>query len=166
MPSYCLKSTIATGLAFLVCLTAAGKSASAQATPSTTTSTSTPQTTEQQLADLKARLATLEKTVADSTPTISAERTTKSAPFPGDWTWLNSNGRVVDSPMSTKYFTPEFRADVNYTWDHNHPADDSLGGSTETFRSDEFQWSRGRQPDVHEVFHAGVSRGHQLHLEP
>ena len=94
---------------------------------------------EQQLADLKARLATLEKTVADSTPNISAERTTKSAPFPGDWTWMNSNGRVVDSPMSTKYFTPEFRADTNYTWDHNHPSDDSMGGSTETFRSDEFQ---------------------------
>jgi len=70
---------------------------------------------------------------------ISAERTTKEAPFPGDWTWLNSNGRVVDSPMSTKYFTPEFRADVNYTLDYNHPKDDTLGGSTETFRSDEFQ---------------------------
>ena len=72
-------------------------------------------------------------------PEISAERTTKEAPFPGDWTWLNSNGRVVDSPMSTKYFTPEFRADINYTLDYNHPKDDSLGGSTETFRSDEVQ---------------------------
>ena len=139
MTSYCLKSTIATGLAFLVCLTAAGISASAQATPSTQTSSSAPQTTEQQLADVKARLAALEKTVADSTPNISAERTTKSAPFPGDWTWMNANGRVKDSPMSTKYFTPEFRADTNFTWDHNHPADNSLGGSTETFRSGEFQ---------------------------
>jgi hypothetical protein len=72
-------------------------------------------------------------------PEITAEVTTKEAPFPGDWTWLNSNGRVVDSPMSTKYFTPEFRADVNYTLDYNHPADDTLGGSTETFRSDEVQ---------------------------
>ena len=106
MPNYHLKSAIATGLAFLVCLTAAGNSASAQATPSPQTSSSTTQTTEQQLADVKARLAALEKTVADPTPTISAERTKKSAPFPGDWTWLNSNGRVVDSPMSTKYFTP------------------------------------------------------------
>ncbi len=70
---------------------------------------------------------------------ISAETTTREAPFPGDWTWLNSNGRVVDTPMATKYFTPEFRADVNYTFDYNHPEDDSLGGSTETFRSDEVQ---------------------------
>jgi hypothetical protein len=70
---------------------------------------------------------------------MRAEVTTKEAPFPGDWTWLNSNGRVVDTPMATKYFTPEFRADVNYTLDYNHPSDDSLGGSTETFRSDEVQ---------------------------
>jgi hypothetical protein len=76
---------------------------------------------------------------APAPPEISAERLTKEAPFPGDWTWLNSNGHAVDSPMSTKYFTPEFRADVNYTLDLNHPEDDSLGGSTETFRSDEFQ---------------------------
>jgi len=72
-------------------------------------------------------------------PEISAERLTKEAPFPGDWTWLNDNGHQVDSPMSTKYFTPEFRADANYTLDYNHPEDDSLGGSTETFRSDEWQ---------------------------
>ena len=41
--------------------------------------------------------------------------------------------------MATKYFTPEFRADANYTLDYNHPKDDTLGGSTETFRSDEWQ---------------------------
>ena len=58
---------------------------------------------------------------APASPEISAERTTKEAPFPGDWTWLNSNGRVVDTPMATKYFVPEFRADVNYTLDYNHP---------------------------------------------
>ena len=86
-----------------------------------------------------ASASTTPAAAAPATPEISAETTTKSAPFPGDWTWMNSNGRVVDSPMSTKYFTPEFRADINYTWDHNHPSDDSLGGSTETFRSDEFQ---------------------------
>jgi hypothetical protein len=72
-------------------------------------------------------------------PEIDAQVTTKGEPFPGDWTWLNSNGHAVDSPMSTKYFTPEFRADANYTLDYNHPVDDSLGGSTETFRSDEWQ---------------------------
>jgi hypothetical protein len=72
-------------------------------------------------------------------PEISSQITTKGEPFEGDWTWLNANGRVTDTPMSTKYFTPEFRADTNYMLDYNHPKDDSMGGSTESFRSDEFQ---------------------------
>ena len=41
--------------------------------------------------------------------------------------------------MSTKYFTPEFRADANYILDYNHPKDDTIGGSTEIFRSNEVQ---------------------------
>jgi hypothetical protein len=70
---------------------------------------------------------------------ISAQRTTKGEPFPGDWTWLNGNGHAVDTPMATKYFTPEFRADAHYMISYNHPEDDTLGGSTESFRSDEWQ---------------------------
>jgi len=76
---------------------------------------------------------------APAPPDIDAQVTTKGEPFPGDWTWTNNNGHAVDSPMATKYFTPEFRSDANYTIDMNHPEDDTLGGSTETFRSDEWQ---------------------------
>jgi len=76
---------------------------------------------------------------ATTTPEISAQTTTKGEPFPGDWTWLNSNGHQTDSPMATKYFTPEFRADANYILDYNHPKDDTMGGATESFRSDEWQ---------------------------
>jgi Putative beta-barrel porin-2, OmpL-like. bbp2 len=76
---------------------------------------------------------------APATPELDAQITTKGEPFPGDWTWTNNNGHATDSPMATKYFTPEFRADANYTIDMNHPEDDTLGGSTETFRSDEWQ---------------------------
>src|SRR3984957_5563576 len=72
-------------------------------------------------------------------PEIGAQTTTKGEPFPGDWTWLNSNGHATDSPMATKYFTPEFRADANYIFDYNHPIDDTMGGATESFRSDEWQ---------------------------
>jgi hypothetical protein len=74
---------------------------------------------------------------AAAAPTIGTETTTESAPFPGDWTWLNGNPRTKDTPLATKYFTPEFRSDVNYTEDYNQPKDHSLGGSTETFRSGE-----------------------------
>jgi len=56
-----------------------------------------------------------------------------------DFTWMNANGRQHDSPWSTKYFTPEFRADVNYVDDFNHPRDATMGGSTESFRSNEWQ---------------------------
>ena len=76
---------------------------------------------------------------APAPPEIGAQTTTLGEPFPGDWTWTNNNGHQTDSPMATKYFTPEFRADANYTIDMNHPEDDTLGGSTETFRSDEWQ---------------------------
>jgi TolA-binding protein len=76
---------------------------------------------------------------APATPDLGAQTTTKGEPFPGDWTWLNSNGHAVDSPMATKYFTPEFRADANYILDYNHPEDDTMGGATESFRSDEWQ---------------------------
>jgi hypothetical protein len=73
-------------------------------------------------------------------PDIPAEITTKPAPFGfADWTWLNGNPRNEDEPLATKYFTPEFRADTNYTYDFNKPSDDSLGGSTETFRANEVQ---------------------------
>ena len=61
---------------------------------------------------------------APAAPDLDAQVTTKGEPFPGDWTWLNSNGHATDSPMSTKYFTPEFRSDANYILDYNHPEDD------------------------------------------
>ena len=70
---------------------------------------------------------------------LDAEVTTKSAPFSEDWTWLNGNPRTKDTPLATKYFTPEFRADINYILDFNHPSDDTMGGATESFRSNEVQ---------------------------
>ena len=56
-----------------------------------------------------------------------------------DWTWLNGNSRTKDSPLESKYFVGEFRADTHFMHSLNNPRDDSLGGSTESFRSNEFQ---------------------------
>jgi hypothetical protein len=93
-----------------------------------------------QAVEPSAQTPTAAPPVATPTPKeIGAQTTTKGEPFEGDWTWLNSNGHAVDSPMSTKYFTPEFRADANYILDYNHPHDDTMGGATESFRSDEWQ---------------------------
>jgi Putative beta-barrel porin-2, OmpL-like. bbp2 len=61
-----------------------------------------------------------------------------SEPFAfADWSWLTGNARTKDTPYDTKFFTPEFRADVNYVYDFNHPKDDTIGGSSEVFRSNE-----------------------------
>jgi hypothetical protein len=78
-----------------------------------------------------------------------SESTTQSAtpaaqgpaePFAyADWTWLNGNSREKDKPWDSKFFTPEIRIDTNYVFDFNHPRDDTVGGSTEIFRSYEVQ---------------------------
>jgi len=56
-----------------------------------------------------------------------------------DWTWLNGNSRNHDTPLATKYFSPEVRFDANYIEDYNQPKDHTMGGATESFRNGEFQ---------------------------
>jgi Putative beta-barrel porin-2, OmpL-like. bbp2 len=64
----------------------------------------------------------------------------KIAPFSDwDWTWLNGNPRNKDTAWDSKFFTPEIRADVTYNYDFNKPIDNSMGGSSELFRSNEIQ---------------------------
>jgi hypothetical protein len=64
----------------------------------------------------------------------------KPAPFSfADFSWLNGNSRIKDVPFDTKFFTPEIRADVDYVYDFRHPKDDTIGGSSEIFRANEFQ---------------------------
>jgi hypothetical protein len=64
----------------------------------------------------------------------------KPAPFSfADFTWLNGNSRIKEVPFDTKFFTPEIRVDVAYTHDFNNPQDDTISGSSEIFRSSEFQ---------------------------
>ncbi len=63
-----------------------------------------------------------------------------SEPFAfADFTWLNGNARTKDTPYATRFFTPEIRSDVDYTYDFRHPQDDTISGSSEIFRSSEVQ---------------------------
>ncbi len=65
-------------------------------------------------------------------------KTAKAEPFAfADWTWLNGNPRTKEAAFDSKFFTPEIRADVAYHYDFNHPKDDTIGGSSEVFRSNE-----------------------------
>jgi hypothetical protein len=72
--------------------------------------------------------------------TPSRGRASKSEPFAfADFTWLNGNARTKETPYATAFFTPEIRADVDYVYDFAHPKDDTIGGSSEVFRSHEVQ---------------------------
>jgi hypothetical protein len=64
----------------------------------------------------------------------------KPEPFSfADFTWLNGTNRVKDIPFQNAFFTPEIRTDVTYIYDFAHPQDDTIGGSAEVFRANEFQ---------------------------
>ena len=94
---------------------------------------------------------------APTTPPVDMQ-----TPFAdSDWTWLNGNSRQHDSPLDTKYFSPEFRADTFYGEDFNQPRDHSMGGSSEVFRSDEVQLE---DLSIGGDFHAGNMRGRVLAL--
>jgi Putative beta-barrel porin-2, OmpL-like. bbp2 len=70
----------------------------------------------------------------------AANKPAIAAPFAfADFTWLNGNARTKESPVDTKFFTPEVRADISYIFDFNHPKDDTISGSSEVFRSKEVQ---------------------------
>ena len=53
--------------------------------------------------------------------------------------WANGTTRASTPIFDTKFFTPEIRFDVNYLQDFNRPVDHTIVGSTEEFRSGEFQ---------------------------
>jgi hypothetical protein len=77
---------------------------------------------------------------AQQAGTAMPEKPKPTDPFAyADWTWLNGNPRNKDVVWDSKFFTPEIRMDIHYIQDLNHPRDDSMGGSTEIFRSNEIQ---------------------------
>ena len=78
---------------------------------------------------------------AQTTPPVNTStKKEKIEPFSDwDWTWLNGNPRNKDVAFDSKFFTPEIRADITYTYDFNKPIDNSIGGSSEIFRSNEIQ---------------------------
>ncbi len=73
-----------------------------------------------------------------------------------DFTWLTGNPRTKDSPLDTKAFTGEFRADTNYTYSFNRPQDDTISGSSEIFRHNEVQLT---QLGIGGDFHVDNVRG-------
>jgi hypothetical protein len=78
--------------------------------------------------------------LANASASTAPAKKEKIAPFSDwDWTWLNGNPRNKDTAFDSKFFTPEIRADITYNYDFNKPVDNSMGGSSELFRSNEIQ---------------------------
>jgi hypothetical protein len=81
----------------------------------------------------------LENAVVTAPQGAAPRKLAKEEPFAfADWTWLNGNARTKTPAFDSKFFTPEIRADIDYIYDLNHPKDDTIGGSSEVFRSNEF----------------------------
>jgi len=77
---------------------------------------------------------------SSSAAATPAQKPAAVEPFSdADWSWLNGNARTKDIYWDTKFFTPEIRADTHYVADFNHPADHTMGGSSELFRTFEVQ---------------------------
>ena len=77
---------------------------------------------------------------ASATPAAKPEKPEPSVPFAyADWTWLNGTARNKDAVWDSKFFTPEIRFDTHFVSSFNHPKDDTIGGSSEIFRSNEVQ---------------------------
>jgi len=109
--------------------------------PSAATSTATPAGA----ASLPQPKPVESSSVSASTDDAQARAGLPEKPKPADpfayadWTWLNGNPRNKDVVWDSKFFTPEIRMDAHYVMDFNHPRDDTMGGSTEIFRSNEIQ---------------------------
>src|SRR5215471_8961516 len=75
----------------------------------------------------------------------------KKAPFAfADFSWLTGNPRTTSSPLDTPAFTFEFRVDTSFHYDFHHPADNTISGSSEVFRSGEVQLTQlGVGGDLH-----------------
>ena len=59
-----------------------------------------------------------------------------------DFSWMPGNYAPAESPISTKYFTPEIRLDTAYHYDFSNPQDDTISGSSEVFRPTSFRSRR------------------------
>jgi hypothetical protein len=72
----------------------------------------------------------------DAAPAIDTQTPWADIGYVG---WMNGTSREKAPVFDTRFFTPEIRLDVNYLQSLNHPQDHTIVGSTEEFRSGEFQ---------------------------
>jgi hypothetical protein len=102
-------------------------------------SAATGTTNQPALQDVSLKVLSTSRVSAEQDKPAAPAKTKPTEPFAfADFTWLNGNARTKDAAFDSKFFTPEIRADVGYIYDFQHPKDDTIGGSSEVFRSSEF----------------------------
>jgi hypothetical protein len=110
------------------------------ATPATVTPTNTISSSNSRLSNPAIGPQAGQATEKGKSGGTATGKAAKAEPFAfGDFTWLTGNARTKDTPYATSFFTPEIRADIDYVYDFAHPKDDTIGGSSEVFRSNEVQ---------------------------
>ena len=73
---------------------------------------------------------------SDAAPAVDTQTPWADVGYVG---WMNGTSREKAPIFDTQFFTPEIRFDMNYLQSLNHPQDHTIEGSTEEFRSGEFQ---------------------------
>ncbi|MGA8309424.1 MAG: outer membrane beta-barrel protein [Terriglobales bacterium] len=95
-------------------------------------------TANQEVAMVQPQAESTSAATSAQAPAVPAVDT--QTPFAyADWTWLNGTARNKDAVWDSKFFTPEIRFDTHFVSSFNHPQDDTIGGSSEIFRSNEVQ---------------------------
>lgn len=101
---------------------------------------------EKRIADLEARAAAAEKKLEEKKPEEKKPEEQKpeapkaAEPFAfADFSWAPASYGPSEHPLAWGPFTGELRADVSYHYSFNHPKDNSISGSSEVFRHNEFQ---------------------------
>ena len=95
---------------------------------------------------------------APATPAVDND-----TPFAfGDFTWVNGGPRNKKVAFDSPFFTPEVRFDTHYMHSMANPIDHTLGGATESFRTDEVQVE---QASVGGDFHMDNVRGRILFMQ-
>jgi hypothetical protein len=75
-------------------------------------------------------------------PPDAAKNAAPAPPPPleyADFSWISGNGGDIETPLAWGPFTGEVRVDMTYNYSFNRPKDDTISGSSEVFRHNEFQ---------------------------